>query len=466
RENAERLEDILTRKEKAAQERTQLDLRHLARSAADVVKHARLTIEHLVLVLRKILAHDVVSEPHCSCRGCLPSGQQFDQRRFASTVYANQRHAVTALDRETHVVEHALLTVVFREPLRLDNLASGRWWLRKLEVDDGLFFGNLDALYFFEFLDAALHLLRLRRLIAKTVDEGLKMLDLVALIAIRSFKLRPALFFLLQVFSEVALIDVEPLIPYLHCAIDRDIEAVAIVRDQDVSGGIILQILFEPVARFEIKMVSRLIQQEKIRLGKQQLGKCNAHLPSATELVGQPRPVFFAETQPGQHRAHLGIECVAIERVEPFLESRIALGGRFILRARVIQLGHLCGKALNLAFHLANLFEDCKAFFKDCPASQAQAFLREVANAHTAGQLERAIVERLKTRKDLHERGLSSAIGAHQRRLFFVTDEPIRLKKEDAWSEPLAGILQREHLLYFRRLSIDSTAVPQSALGI
>ena len=71
-----------------------------------------------------------------------------------------------------------------------------------------LFLRQLDALDLIQLLDAALDLLRLRRLIAKAVDEGLQMLDVLALIAPGRFELRAALLLLLQVALVVAVIDV------------------------------------------------------------------------------------------------------------------------------------------------------------------------------------------------------------------------------------------------------------------
>jgi hypothetical protein len=54
-------------------------------------------------------------------------------------------------------------------------------------VDDGLFFGYLDALDFFQLLDAGLDLLGLGGLGAEAVDEGFEVLDLYALVAICGF---------------------------------------------------------------------------------------------------------------------------------------------------------------------------------------------------------------------------------------------------------------------------------------
>ena len=137
--------------------------------------------------------------------------------------------------------EHLLRAVALGKPLGLHNHAPRGRRLGKLEVNDRLFFGNLDALDLFEFLDAALHLLRFGSLGAEAIDEGLKMLDLLALVAIGGLELRAPLVFLAEIFRVVALIDGEALVPYLDGAVDRNIEKIAIVGDKDVAEGIVFR---------------------------------------------------------------------------------------------------------------------------------------------------------------------------------------------------------------------------------
>ena len=60
------------------------------------------------------------------------------------------------------------------------------------------FLRQLDALDLLQFLDAALHLLRLCGLVAKAVDEGLQMLDVLPLVAVGGFELRAPLLLLFQ----------------------------------------------------------------------------------------------------------------------------------------------------------------------------------------------------------------------------------------------------------------------------
>jgi hypothetical protein len=42
-----------------------------------------------------------------------------------------------------------------------------------------------------------------------------------------------------------------------------------------------VQVFLEPIARLEIEMVGRLVEQQEIRLAEQQLRERDAHLPAA-----------------------------------------------------------------------------------------------------------------------------------------------------------------------------------------
>ena len=63
------------------------------------------------------------------------------------------------------LLKHLLFAVAFRQPLGFHDHAPRGRRLRKLEVNHRLFFGNLDALDLFQFLDARLHLLGLGGLV-------------------------------------------------------------------------------------------------------------------------------------------------------------------------------------------------------------------------------------------------------------------------------------------------------------
>ena len=72
---------------------------------------------------------------------------------------------------------------------------------------------------------------------------------------------------------------------------DDRVEEEAIVRDEDDGVRVGVQVLLEPVARLEIEVVRRLVEQQQVRLAEQQLGERDAHLPAAGERLGRPLEV-------------------------------------------------------------------------------------------------------------------------------------------------------------------------------
>jgi hypothetical protein len=70
--------------------------------------------------------------------------------------------------------------------------------------------------------------------------------------------------------------------------------------------------------------------------------------------------------------------------VEALLQHRVALGGGFIFRAGVVELGQLPGEPLDLALHRAQFVEDRQAFLENRAPGEPQALLRQVADAHAA----------------------------------------------------------------------------------
>ncbi len=97
---------------------------------------------------------------------------------------------------------------------------------------------------------------------AEAVDEGFEGFDAVALIFVGGHELGAALFFLRDVFLVVAVIGVHALVPEFDGLVDGDVEEVAVVRDEDVGVGVVVEVVFEPVAGFDVEMVRRLVQKQ------------------------------------------------------------------------------------------------------------------------------------------------------------------------------------------------------------
>ena len=100
-EHADALENFICRKQKTTEQAAQLGLARAAeRQSARSSSMRAFGIEFFVLILREVIGLDVVAERIFARRQRLAPGQQFDQRRFACAVHADQRDPVAALDSE------------------------------------------------------------------------------------------------------------------------------------------------------------------------------------------------------------------------------------------------------------------------------------------------------------------------------------------------------------------------------
>jgi hypothetical protein len=64
-------------------------------------------------------------------------------------------------------------------------------------------------------------------------------------------------------------------------------------------------------------MVGRLVQQQQVRLLRQQTGQVRAHHPAAAHLARGPVGILFAEAEAGEDLLGLGFETIAAQFIEP-----------------------------------------------------------------------------------------------------------------------------------------------------
>ena len=139
-------------------------------------------------------------------------------------------------------------------------------------------------------LDAGLRLTGFRGLGLEAVDEGLQPLALVGLplgvLGVEHFA-RGALLFERGVGSlverQLAAIEVQDLV-------DRGVEQVAVMADDDHGARIVRQMVFEPQRALEIEIVGRLVQQQQIGRGEQRRGERHAHAPAAGKFLNRVAP--------------------------------------------------------------------------------------------------------------------------------------------------------------------------------
>ncbi len=227
-------------------------------------------------------------------------------------------------------------------------------------------------------------------------------------------------------------------IPDLDDLVDGHVQEIAVVRNQHESERVVAKIFFQPVARFEVEVIGRLVEQQQIRLFEQQLGQRDAHLPAAGKFLGSAMPLRVRKAEAGQNRANLRFDGVTVARAEFAVELMKAIGHLRVFGAGRIQLRHLLGEVLHFAFHVVERREHRHAFGEDAAPGQRKPVLRKVSRADAAGHAERPVVERLDPRQHLQQRRLAGAVGAHQTRTVLGRDQPIQIFEQQLRAEALA----------------------------
>src|SRR5579859_1738181 len=448
-EHADGLEYIVFRKEKAAEQAAQLSLGGARRSLKQIIEHAGVGVERLVLVLGEVVNVRIVTQAQFACSRLLRAGQQLNQRGLARAVHAHQRNAVAALDYEIYLGEDVLKAVALGHIFRFGNHAAAGARLRKRKMDGLLFRRDLDLFHPLQLFDPALHLLGLGGLIAEAIDKRLKLVDLFFLVAVSRLKLRAPLGFLRQIFLVIAGIKEDLLVPYLGGLLDCYVKKIAVVRDQHVGMRIVDEILFEPVSGFKIKVVRGLVQQQEVGFLQQQLGQCNTHLPAAGKSLRPSLPVFFAKAQAVQHRTYLGFNGVPVARLDFRLDAVEALSNLRVFSAGVIDFSHAMRKLFLFTLHLVDMLENGKTFGEDAASGERESVLREVAALYAALLRDGAVIQRLKAAQNLQKSGLAGAVRAYQADTIVRCDQPVELLEEDLGTETLAGLGELNHPSFY-----------------
>ena len=202
------------------------------------------------------------------------------------------------------------------------------------------------------------------------------------------------------------------------------------MRDQDEGIGIVRQIVFQPVAGFEVEMVGRLVEQQKIRFLQQQLGQRQPHLPAAGKSLGLAVPIVLHKSQPCKNGADLRFDGVPVTGLEFVLDQMVTIGDLRIFRRGMVHLGHAGGEVLHLLLHGAKIVEDRHALGKHTASGEREAILRQISRADAFGSADRTVVQGFETTQDFEQRGLAGAVCAHQANAVFRGDQPVGFFKQ------------------------------------
>jgi hypothetical protein len=237
----------------------------------------------------------------------------------------------------------------------------------------------------------------------------------------------------------------EGLIPDLHDPVADLVEKEAVVGDEDDRKGIELQILFQPVARLDIQMVGRLVEEQHVGFLQKEPGQGDPHLPAAGELAAFPLPVRGGESEAGQDISDFRLHGVPSLEAELFLEVSQA-------RQQVVVTGFVVGERFQSAGEIVQFQFDPLQFIKgghrfgeEGTPSCNNAVLGEITDGCPFGELYLAAGVFHKTGDDPHEGRLARAVFTHEADPFSLFQVPVDIGEERFPRELLGEMFQMEH---------------------
>ncbi len=237
----------------------------------------------------------------------------------------------------------------------------------------------------------------------------------------------------------------QPLVPQLQNAAHRDIQKIAVVRNQHDGVRIIRQVLLQPVAGFQIEVIGRFVEQQQVGLFEQQLGQRDAHLPAAGEFLGAALPVAFAEAEAAEDSTHLGFDGVAVARAELAFGAMKAVRHGGVFGAGRIEVAHPRGQLLLLFLERPQFVEHRHAFGEYGAAGERESFLGQITDGDAALHGDVAGIEALDPGQHLEQGRFSGAVSAHEAGAFLGRHQPIGAFKKDFGPVAFPGPAELNH---------------------
>ena len=440
RQHLHLLENVVAREQEPAEDVP--DHRHHVhrRAGRQRVVHGRIRVHARRLVLREVLHDQVVTGDILARVWQLLAREHAHQRRLAGAVVADQRDAVAALDVQVQVGEDHELTVGLVHVLQLEHRAAALLAHGEVEADLLPLGRHFDRHHFLEHLDAALHLRSLRRLVAEPIDEHLDAPHFLVLLALRLAHRLDARVMREEVVAVVADVVGQRAQREVGDAGDDGIEEEAIVRDEDDGMRVGVQVLLEPVARLEVEVVGRFVEEQQVRLLQQQLGERDAHLPAAREGFGLALEVAAREAEALQDGRGLQLDRIAVTEAEAILEVAVAAEHRSVFRLGDGRVAQAVLEDVHLRLHREQIGEGAARFFEHRLAGVVEAVLRQVADRQRRRLEDRAGVRLVEAGHHLQQRGLAGAVGSAEADALAHRDLPRHMVEQDATAEGLGEV--------------------------
>src|SRR5262249_30301992 len=292
---------------------------------------------------------------------------------------------------------------------------------------------------------AALDLSRFCRLIPEPVDEHLDPGNFFVLLTLGLPQLFDPGLVRNQVVAVVADVVGERAQRQIRDAGHDRVEKEPIVRDENHGVRVAVQVLFQPVARFEIEMIRGLVGQQEVWLSQQELGQGQAHLPAARKRFSLPLEVRGSETQPLEDGRRFELDTVPVVQAEAVLKIAVATEHRLMLFVRDAGIAQPLFEAVHFGLDGEQILECAAGLHEDGPSLVGQAILREVSDRQRRRLDDGARIELFEPGHHPQEGRLASAVWTTKANALAVVNLPGNRFEKGSSTERLGELGELNH---------------------
>ena len=397
---------------------------------ADVIAGRAVEVEILHVMLGEEADLHLLGLVHPALARLQAVGQQLREGRLAVAVRSKQRDPVVRIDAKRQAVQDGAVAIAGRHPVERDQrrrqLLLG---LRDAERHDAAFDHGVDRLHLGEPLDARLGLGRLRSLGLEAGDEGLEPLALFVL-GLGGLEVERELLAAHAVERVViALPDVQLAVLEVEDVIDRGVQQVAVMADDEGRALVFGEVVLKPEGAFEVEVVGGLVEEEEVGLREQNRRERDAHAPAAGKVrAGTLLRVFVkAEARKNPRGARGRLIGVDVDEPRDDLGDAVRIGRGLLLlhQPRALEVG--CENDVD---------ERLRA---------GRRLLRDAAKAQALRHLDLAIVRVEVAREDFEQSRLAGAVAADHADARPLRQEGARVVEQHAPGDAAGDFVDLDH---------------------
>ena len=227
----------------------------------DSLENSQVFIQQRSLILSEVTNLHIVSQCKCSLVLYL-SHNTFHKRRLTFSILSHKSNFIATFYGKICITEHHMITISFAYSFHNNRITSASGWRREFESEcRSIFFINFNKFQFLQHLYATLYLKCLTVCSFETFNKVFRFLNHLLLFFVLLHLLFTTFLTQYKILRIVYLIVVNTSHRHFNGTCSNIVDKLTVVTDNYHSLGTVNQKFFQPADRFNIQVISRLVQQ-------------------------------------------------------------------------------------------------------------------------------------------------------------------------------------------------------------